>query len=240
MIRGLYTALSGMVASMTRQSVVADDVANVNTPGFKQGRTSQADFELALVRSAAAGANLGPLGSGTLGVGLTLDRAQGPLETTGNPTDLAIEGDGLFVVRTVGGTAYTRAGDFVLDGSRTLVTQEGQPVLDTAGRPIVVPAGSEFSVGPDGTVAGTGQRLALVAWPAGGLSRLGQNLYTAAAALPPAGGEIRQGSLERSNVDMAGAMTDLIRFQRSFAMDARALSIQDGTLGDASQLGRIR
>jgi flagellar basal-body rod protein FlgF len=236
MIRGFYTALSGIVSSMTRQAVVADNIANANTVGFKQSQTAQDDFELNLMNS--MGPRLGLLGTGAIPAGLKLDTSQGPLENSDKQSDLAIEGDGLFVVRTGSGVAYTRAGDFNVDVTGTLVTQQGYPVLDTAGHNIV--PGQNFVVDPDGTVEGTGQRIALVGWPPGGVTRLGQNLYSAGGQLTPATGVIRQKMIEGSNTDMALAMTDLVSLERNFQMSSRALSLQDGTLGDATQLGRLR
>jgi flagellar hook protein FlgE len=236
MIRGFYTALSGVVAAMTRQAVVADNIANVNTVGFKASRTRQTDYELQLMNS--LGPEIGLLGTGTIPSGLQLDISQGPLQVTGMQTDLAVEGDGLFVVRTGNGVAYTRAGNFQLDATGTLCTVQGYPVLDVNGH--TIQPGAKFTVGQDGTIAETGQRIALVAWPAGGATRLGENLYAAAGNVPPATGRIRQGMLEGSNTDLALEMTELITQQRSFQLSSRALSLQDGTLGDATQLGRLR
>jgi flagellar basal body rod protein FlgG len=236
MIRGFYTALSGVVAAMTRQAVVADNIANVNTVGFKQSRTLQTDYELSIMN--AVGPELGLLGSGTVPAGLRLDISQGPLYETGVQTDLAVEGDGLFVVRTGNGIAYTRAGNFQTDATGMLVTEQGYPVLDVAGH--TISPGLKFTVAADGTIAETGQRIALVAWPAGGATRLGENLYAAAGNVPPASGQIRQRMLEASNTDMSMAMTELISQQRQFQLSARALSLQDNTLGDATQLGRLR
>jgi flagellar hook protein FlgE len=245
MIRGFYTALSGMVSSMTRQAVVADNIANVNTVGFKQSRTTQDDYELQIMNS--QGPSLGELGTGAIPTNLRLDVTQGPLQPSDKQEDLAIDGDGLFVVRTGGGIAYTRAGDFITDATGTLVTQQGYPVLDTAGHNIV--AGQKFNVGTDGTVARidpiTGAstpvaRIALVGWPPGGVTRLGENLLSAGGTLAPATGQIHQRMLEGSNSDLAIGMTELISLQRNFQMSSRALSLQDGTLGDATQLGRLR
>jgi flagellar basal body rod protein FlgG len=240
MIRGFYTALSGIIASMNRQAIVADNIANVNTPGFKGSRSTQSDFGLTLASS--LGGPLGQLGTATLASGLTLDRLQGPLESTALPTDMAIEGDGLFVIRTAGGAlAYTRAGNFVVDMAGTLTTQLGEPVLDVAGRPIVVPGGAaNLVLDPNGNVAGTGQRIALVALPAAGMSRRGDNTYAISGPTSPAVGRVRQGVLERSNVDLATSMTELITIQRAFALSSRALSIQEQTIGDANDVGRVR
>ena len=236
MIRGFYTALSGVVAAMTRQAVVADNIANVNTVGFKQSRTNQTDYELQLMNS--LGPEIGLLGTGTVPSGLRLDISQGPLEVTGVQTDLAVEGDGLFEVRTGNGIAYTRAGNFQLDANGTLCTVQGYPVLDVNGQTIT--PGNPFTVDTNGVIQETGQRIALVAWPAGGATRLGQNLYAAGGTLPPATGAIHQRTLEHSNTDMSLAMTELISQQRSFQLSARALSLQDGTIGDATTLGRLR
>lgn len=245
MIRGFYTALSGMVSSMTRQAVVADNIANVSTVGFKQSRTTQDDYELQIMNS--QGPNLGQLGTGAVPTNLRLDISQGPLQVTDSQTDLAIEGDGLFVVRNGSGIAYTRAGDFVTDAAGTLVTQQGYPVLDTAGHNIV--PGQKFNVSTDGTVVRvdpitgaetTIARLALVGWPPGGVTRLGENLLSAGGTLAPATGAIHQRMLEASNTDLAVSMVDLISLQRNFQMSSRALSLQDGTIGDATQLGRLR
>jgi flagellar basal body rod protein FlgG len=239
MIRGFYTALSGIIASMNRQAIVADNIANVNTPGFKGSRSTQSDFGLTLASS--LGGPLGQLGTATLASGLTLDRLQGPLESTSLPTDMAIEGDGLFVIRGAGGAlAYTRAGNFVVDMAGTLTTQLGEPVLDVAGRPIVVPGGAaNLVLDPNGNVAGTGQRIALVALPAAGMSRRGDNTYAISGPTSPAVGRVRQGVLERSNVDLATSMTELITIQRAFALSSRALSIQEQTIGDANDVGRV-
>jgi flagellar basal body rod protein FlgG len=236
MIRGFYTALTGIVASMTRQSVVADNIANVNTIGFKQSRTTQDDFELQVMNS--LGPELGLLGTGTIPTNLKLDISQGPLQVTDNQADMAIEGDGLFVVRTGGGVAYTRAGNFVVDVTGTLVTQQGYPVLDTAGH--TIQPGQKFTVDNDGTIMETGQRIALVAWPPGGVSRLGGNLYSAGGQLAPASGQIHQRMIEASNTDMSVSMTELISLERSFQLSSRALSLQDNTIGDATQLGRLK
>ena len=236
MIRGFYTALSGVVSAMTRQAVVADNIANSSTVGFKQSRTAQDDFELQIMNS--LGPELGELGTGAAATGLKLDTSQGPLQSTGVQTDLAIDGDGLFEVRTGTGIAYTRAGDFQLDVTGTLVTEQGYPVLDVAGH--TISPGLKFTVGSDGTIDQTGQRIALVGWPPGGVTRLGENLYSAGGQLTPATGSIRQGTLEGSNTDMASAMTDLINLQRDFQMSSRAMTLQDGTLQDASQLGRLQ
>lgn len=247
MIRGIYTSVSELVAAQQRMDELGGNIANVSTPGFKEVLATQGDYGAGVGLSFGDGgsaAQIGRLSYGTVAVGATVERLQGPLLNTGNPTDLAISGDGLFAVGTPGGVAYTRAGDLAVDSTGTLVTQQGYPVLDTNGRAIRVAGGaSALSVGEDGTVAGTGQRLALVSFPANGLSILGENLYAISGPVQPVAAgasKIAQGFLEGSNVDMASSMTELIALQRTFQMSARSLSLQDQTLADATTIGRLR
>ncbi len=238
MIRGWYTSLSGAIAALRRLDVVADNVANVNTPGFRASRTRQLDFGAELAR--ADGSRLGRLGTATVPNGPFLDLSPGGLEPTGEPTDLAIEGDGLFVVRRPDGSrAYTRAGAFRFDALGRLTTPDGALVLAADGAPVVAPLGP-FVVGPDGTIEGTGRRLALVAWPPGGVRRLGGSLFAIDGPTTPAAGRVRQGVLERSNVDLAGSMVELIALQRSLALSARSWSVSDGTIDEAIRIGRLR
>jgi flagellar basal-body rod protein FlgG len=245
MIRGAYTAISGLIAAQRRMDVLGNNIANVNTTGFKEALATQSSLSMGVgLASDDQYLPLGRLGVGSFATGLTDNFAQGPILTTGIPTDLAISGDGLFVVGTPTGPAYTRNGAFVLDATRMLTTQQGEPVLDVTGRPIVVPGGaSTFVVAEDGTVEGTGQRIALVSVPATGLSRLGDNLFAIAGAVTPVAdgqGAIRQGALEGSNVDMATSMSELISIQRSYQLSARAFSLQDGTLDITNGLGRVK
>jgi flagellar basal-body rod protein FlgG len=245
MIRGASTAISGIIAAQRRMDVLGNNIANVNTTGFKEALATQAGLSMGVgVTDGDAYSPLGSLGVGTYAAGLKDDFAQGPILTTGIPTDLAVSGDGLFVVGTPTGPAYTRSGDFVLDVNGTLTTQNGEPVLDVTGKPIVVPGGaSSFTVGEDGTVQETGQRIALVSVPATGLTRLGDSLFAIAGPVTPVAagtGAMRQGALEGSNVDLASSMSELISVQRSYQLSARAFSLQDGTLETTTALGRVR
>jgi len=247
MIRGIYTSASGLVATQQRMDQLSGNIANVSTIGFKQILATQEDYgtgvSLAFGDGSAA-AGIGRLSYGTVATGSVIDRLQGPLISSGIPTDLAISGDGLFVVGTPNGVAYTRAGDFTLDAQGTLVTQQGYPVLDTNGTTITAAGGaSSFAVGPDGTVAGTGQKLAFISFPATGVTVAGENLFTITGPVAPVAagnGTIQQGFLEGSNVDLAGSMTDLISLQRLFQLSARSLGMQDQTLEDANNIGKLK
>jgi flagellar basal-body rod protein FlgF len=245
MIRGIYTSASGLVAAEQRMAELAGNIANTSTPGFKEILATQGDYGTGVGVSFGDGASavrIGRLSYGTVATGETIDRLQGPLLATDNPTDLAIAGDGLFAVGTPAGVAYTRAGDFAIDAGGKLVTQQGYPVLDTTGKPITVPGGaSTLAVGQDGTIAGTGQRLAFISFPATGLAMMGENLFALSGPVQPVAagaGTIQQGSLEGSNVDMAASMTELISVQRTFQLSARSLTLQDQTLEEANTVGK--
>ena len=240
MIRGFYTALSGIVESMTRQSIVSDNVANASTVGFKETLAGAA--QLGFNVGASTGGPSGFIGTGTYASGARLDLAQGALQETGIATALAIQGDGLFAVMTnTGAVAYTRAGDFKADAAGHLVTEEGYKVLDVTGKPVNITAGTgNFNVLADGTVAETGQKIAVLGIPAAGLGRLGANLYEPKGPVALITPDVRQATLEASNTDMGGAMTELISLQRSFQLASRALTLQDQSLGDANALGRLK
>ena len=247
MIRGTYVSESGLVAAPARMDMLSNNIANASTTGFKEILATQTDVgtTVGLLFGDGTGFNrLGPLSEGTMATGLLVNHLQGPLIATGLPTDLGIAGDGLFAVGTPSGLAFTRAGDFVIDATGTLTTQNGDPVLDTTGKPIIAPGGaSGFAVATDGTVAGTGQRIALVSFPTQGLTRLGENLYAIAGAVTPVAagaGTMSQGMLEGSNVNMANSMTELIAVQRMFQLSARSLTLQDGTLEDANNVGKVK
>ena len=245
MIRGDYTSVSALVTAQQRMDILSNNVANVSTPGFKEILATQEDvgFDVGLTFGDGAWTGLGSMALGTMTTGVTVNRVQGPVLDTGLRTDFAINGDGLFAVGTPTGLAYTRAGDFVCDATGTLTTEAGYPVLDTQGRPITVPEGTAFQVTPDGTITGTGQRIALVQFPETGLRRLGENLYAIDGAVTPVvngEGTIRQGAVEGSNVDLSSSMTELIAVQRAFQLASRSLVIQDQTLTDAIAVGRLR
>jgi flagellar basal-body rod protein FlgF len=245
MIRGIYTSISGVIAAQRRMDVLGNNMANVNTTGFKEALATQSAYDFGVgVAQGDSYTPLGTIGIATYASGLKDNWLQGALQASGIPTDLAVSGDGLFVVGTPSGPAYTRAGDFVIDVTGTLTTQGGEPVLDVKGKPVVVPAGSgHFTVSPDGTVQETGQRIALVAIPATGLQRIGNNLFSITGPVTPVKqgtGEMRQGFLEASNVDLAVEMTEMISVQRSYQLSARAFSVQDATLDVTNAIGRVK
>ncbi|MEO8723652.1 MAG: flagellar basal-body rod protein FlgG, partial [Sphingobium sp.] len=236
----LHVARSGLDAQNTKMQVIANNLANVNTTGFKKDR---ADFQTLayqqLVAAGAASDQQNKFATGTsLGTGVSLAGTsridtQGTLTSTGNALDLAIEGSGYFQVqRADGTTAYTRSGNFSRTAEGTMVTSDGLPVQPQ----IQIPEGAtSITVGNDGTVSATLQgqsaptelgklEIANFMNPAG-LQSIGGNLLTetAASGTPQAGaagldgrGAIRQGSLEASNVNVVEELVDMIECQRAY------------------------
>ena len=246
MISGLYTAGSGMAAYQSKLDVLANNLANVDTPGFK------ADL-FTLIPSGVSPLDLSGTTSptGSVEPGHTvLDRSPGVLKHTGNPLDLAIVGPGMFVVQTPQRMAFTRAGNFSRNADGYLVTPEGFRVLGTGG-PIRV-SEQGFTVDSRGqvsTVAGTGAagtegQLRIVAGPAPeNLVKFGANLYVPADGaadppdLPEAG--IVQGAIEASNVNVVRSMVDILVTMRSFEAYQRTVQAIDQTAGQATaDLGR--
>ncbi|MGD1107858.1 MAG: flagellar basal-body rod protein FlgF [Terracidiphilus sp.] len=226
---GYYAAMTGLVARTEALDTAAANLANAQTPGYRAEREF---FRSVLLGPEALDSQLGEAVNnyGLLG-GDRLSMAQGALEETGNPLDLAIEGQGFFMVQTPQGTRYTRDGSFQRTQSGQLVTQEGEPVLSAAGQPIVIPPG-EVSVGADGTVSVAGGAVAAVGvftFPAGTeLTPEGANRYVAPQGVTPVVAKdaaVHEGALEAANQDVVQGSLNLIVMQRQAEMMQRALTV---------------
>src|SRR5688572_31925301 len=136
MDRGLYIAASGMLAEQIRQDQIANDLANASTPGYKGDRTAQRSFGDLLLANSATGSAVGRQSTAVQVDSIETDFSPKPARETGEPLDFAINGEGFFAVQTAQGVRYTRNGQFSLDPQGRLVTAQGDPVLDTAGRAI--------------------------------------------------------------------------------------------------------
>jgi flagellar basal-body rod protein FlgG len=260
MFRSLHIAATGMSAQETQLEGVANNISNQNTVGYKRQRVEFQDLLYQNVREpgAATGPNtMAPnglqVGTGVRVVGTSRDFEQGALQNSGNPLDVAIEGDGFFVIQQPDGSpAYTREGTLKTDGLGRIVTNEGMP-LDP---PITIPAGaSSVSIAADGTVSATlsGQttpvqigaiQLAGFINP-NGLKALGHNLFISSVAsgepqLGPPGvdgrGTILQGSFEGSNVDVVTEMIGMINAQRGYEMNSKVITTADDMLRAATQM----
>jgi len=243
MLKGIYDTASGMLPQLVRVDTVANNLANANTAGFKRELVFSQEFTKAQQKTLPKQADWEQVKV----TGVAVDFAQGPIERTGDPRHLAIEGDAFFVVSTPNGPMYTRAGNFAISPQGKLTTQDGYPVLGEAGELTI--QGNEVVVEQGGRVAvdrrPVGQ-LKLVTFPKPyPLVRTAPGLFaTASDAAPPARAEkfaIIQGALEGSNTSLISEMVEMIESYRHFETGQRMIQIQDESLGKAvNQLGVVR
>jgi flagellar basal-body rod protein FlgG len=261
MMRALFSAATGMTAQQTNVDVIANNLANVNTSGFKRMRADFADLLYQTLRAPGTTTVQGSQSPSGIQIGMGARLAatsrmwhQGEFQNSGDPYHLAIQGDGLFQINTPDGIQYTRDGSFKRDVNGNLVTTEGF-LLEPA---INIPQGAEnIAVGADGTVTYTlpgeteaqqaGQiSLAKFVNPAGLLS-VGHNRYKATSASGPAitgtpgtdgMGTIAQGFLESSNVKIVEELVNLIIAQRAYEVNSRAIQTSDDMLQTANNLRR--
>jgi flagellar basal-body rod protein FlgF len=240
--RGLFAAASGMLADQIRQDVIANNLANATTAGFKGDVAVGEAFPDMLVSQLQTGAKVGTLGLGAHISQIATNDKQGALRQTGNTYDLAVAGSGWFSVQGQNGVAYTRNGTFSIDAKGQLVTADALPVLDDGGRPITIGEG-KASIAPDGRVSVDGRqiaKLALTALDPKRLHKLGDNLYTGTVQKGADPGRVEQGFLEGSNVNSVKEMVDLISTMRSFEAGQKAVQAEDDSLGKAvNEVGRI-
>lgn len=262
MIRALHSAASGMYAQQLNIDSIANNLANVNTTGFKRSQAEFQDLLYQNLRTSGVANSLGnvqptdlQVGTGVKAVSLSRNMGQGDLVQTGNSLDLAIEGGGFFQVRQLDGTlAYTRDGSLKVSSEGVLVTSDGL----TFEPEITVPQGTlDIQFSRDGIVsvlvAGDTEpvqvgtiELAAFTNPAG-LRALGQNLFAETAASgtallgTPASdqfGQVAQGFLETSNVQVVEEMVDMISAQRAYEVSSKAIQASDSMLSTAANLRR--
>jgi flagellar basal-body rod protein FlgG len=227
MERGLYIAASGMLAEQARQDLIAHDLANASTPGYKSDRVASKSFGEMLLHDTRTGAPIGGLGLGTQIDRQVTDTSAGPLRDTGEPLDFAVEGDGFFAVKTANGVRYTRDGQFSASSRGTLVTAAGDDVLG--------PSGAPGRIGADGRVLSTAVGVVALTNPA----REGDNLFTGTAGAGTTG-KVRGGALEGSAVDPVHTMVEMLGSLRAFEAGQRVITTIDSTLQKAAnQVGSI-
>jgi flagellar basal-body rod protein FlgG len=262
MIRALYSAASGLEAQQLNIDVIANNLANVNTSGYKQARGEFQDLLYQNIRASGAASSTSTdlpvglqVGLGSKPVATTRLFTQGDFRQTGNPLDLVIEGNGFFQVRLPNGDlAYTRDGSFHLNREGNVVTADGNP-LDPQ---ITIPNDAlTITVGTDGTVSVTQPsqsqaqqvgtiQLALFQNPAG-LNSIGKNLFmpTTSSGEPitgPAGengiGTINQGFIEQSNVSVVEEMVNMIIGQRAYEINSKVVRAADEMLQTINNVPR--
>ncbi|MDD4801783.1 MAG: flagellar basal-body rod protein FlgF [Syntrophomonas sp.] len=258
MIKGLYTAGSGMMLQMARQDVVANNLANVNTSGYKKdGTVCQAFPEMLISRLCDTKLNalgeetilppviIGSLSTGSIVTDIVTDHSHGSVKLTENYTDLAISSDGYFVIETPEGERFTRNGTFIINDAGILVNDQGYPVMDDTDSPIEL--AGEFSVDKDGNILVDNQvlaRLKIVNFAdIRFLQKQGDSymdprgqVYT--EAVNPG---VLQGYLESSNVNAIQEMVTLINVVRAYEACQKVVQAEDETMGVAiDSVGSVR
>jgi flagellar basal-body rod protein FlgF/flagellar basal-body rod protein FlgG len=242
---GFYAAFSGWLARSEALDAAASNLANSGTQGFRAEREY---FRSALMGPGALGDQLDSTVNnfGVLG-GNQLDLGQGALTATGNPLDVAIEGQGFFAIKAKNGIRYTRDGSFQRAANGTLVTSQGEPVLDVKNKPILIPAGT-ITIGAKGAISVNGAvvgDLGVFSFPsAASITPEGANRFAPVKGAKPklsAGATIRQGALEGSNQNVIEGTMDLILAQRQAEMMQKALVLFDNDLDKTAseQLPRV-
>lgn len=252
MVRGLYTAASGALVAQAQVDVIANNLANVDTAGFKsvllqvQSAPSLGVYRMQTVPSTAkptgrpSSSFVGALGTGAEVMDTPNSFAQGALKRTGNDLDVAIEGKAFFTINTANGVRYTRDGQFTRDANGQLVTMDGNQVLGQNG-PITLQQGP-VQISSDGTVMQNNQvidNLRLTQF--GNLTALRPegdvNYVNTGAAAPAAasGATVQQGFLESSNSSVVRSMVDLITAQRWFEANQKVIMTQDNANAYAIQ-----
>ncbi|OCA83831.1 flagellar basal body rod protein FlgG [Pseudobacillus wudalianchiensis] len=261
MLRSMYSGISGMKGFQNKLDVIGNNIANVNTFGFKKGRVTFKDMVSQQI-SGASGANNGLGGTNPKQVGLggqisSIDtiHTQGSLQTTARPLDLSISGDGFFVLSNGTDTLYTRSGNFYLDAEGNVVNSDGYYLQGEGGGNITIPPEAQsFSIGADGSITAVGATvdggpIQLAKFPnPDGLEKAGGNMYRESSnsgepELGAPGGEtgagkIVSGTLEMSNVDLSEEFTEMIVAQRGFQANTRIITTSDEILQELVNLKR--
>ncbi|WP_338452054.1 flagellar basal body rod protein FlgG [Niallia oryzisoli] len=263
MLRSMYSGISGMKNFQTKLDVIGNNIANVNTYGFKKGRVTFQDLVSQSISGASAPTGtIGGVNPKQVGLGSQLSTidtvdTQGSLQTTGRTLDLAISGDGYFVLSDGAITTYTRAGNFYLDTEGNLVDANGKYVQGQGGIINIPLDAKSFSIGSDGTVSyidsngslTTADQISIAKFSNnGGLDKVGSNNYqeTTNSGTPsvdvPGGangaGTLVSGALEMSNVDLSEEFTDMIVAQRGFQANTRIITTSDEILQELVNLKR--
>ncbi len=259
MNRGLYTASVGMITQMNKMDVVSNNIANVDTAGYKKDQviTRSFDEEMYMRVNEENSLNIVPNGKnvGTLNLGNNVDVIRtkfttGSLQSTANPTDLAIDGDGFFSVNYIDPSGnvtekYTRNGSFSLGPNGELLTAGGYGVLDETSNPIVIPSGTIPTVQEDGTVYANGEYVAKIKVTTfednSYLQKFGENFYDAVngAVTTEFSGSIRQGYTEMSNVNSVEEMVEMINLSRAYEASSKVIQTYDTIMQkEANEIGR--
>lgn len=264
MLQSMNTAATGMVAQQYNLDIISNNLANVNTTAFKTQRAEFNDLTYQTMQLSGTSTSASTLQPTSVQVGLGVNFSsnatsftQGPMESTGNALDVAIKGNGFFKVKLPDGNfAYTRDGNFQTDANGNMVTSDGYSLEP----PINIPTGATaVNIAADGTVSGLlpgandpttlgNMKVSVVPNPAG-MTRMGQNLYTAntASGTPTdvapgdsgtGAGTLQATFLEGSNVQVVDEMVRMIMAQRAYEINSKAIQTSDQLLSMVDGLAR--
>jgi len=220
-----YATLSRQTGLMAEMQSLANNIANISTTGFRREGVTFAEFVARLGEGQDGLAMATPLAR-------RIDTTQGELKPTGGALDMAILGDGYFLVQTPAGQQLTRDGAFSTDGNGNLVTMDGYQVLDSGGSTIFVPPDGQLKVGEDGTLSSNGDAIGQigVVMPTdpNGLERAGAGLFTSSAGVEPViEPVVRQGFVEGSNVNAVLEISRMIEVQHAYEQGQKFLDQED-------------
>jgi len=251
MVYGIYQSAAGMIVNQYRQSVLANNLANLDTVGFKHDlsvvRERRVETREDCLSCSLSDRVLDRMTGGSLVAPTVTTFEQGAIQVTGGALDVAIDGSGFFAVKDGSNTRYTRDGRFTVDGNGALVTAGGRPVLDEQGQPIDIPeeARARLQIDANGSVRSGEEelgRIGLVDFAdRARLCKVGSNLFDAAGTqaetVTP---RFRTNSIESSTVDPTKAMVAMIEVSRAYEMNANLVGLADTTLGRAvNDIARI-
>ncbi len=239
MLQGINTATAGMMADEQWQQILANNLAQSDTTGYRSETAVLGSFpQVLLSRTGAQPATLQTVSEGTGLVATVPDMSEGALQQTGQPLDVALSGPGMFAVQGPSGVLYTRAGHFTLDANGSLVTPQGYRLLSTAGTPIQ--AGPGAAIGSDGTVTYQGKtagQIGVFAPTTGQLADAGGGFFQATGSVAPQGTpQLSPGYLEGSNVSAPEVLASMIQVLRHFEAGQQFLNQDAATIDRFTQV----
>lgn len=252
MLRGMYTSLSAMINLQTSQNIITNNIANVNTTGYKSEKLISKAFNDVLIsnndRYINGKSNKQELGTLNLGVKIdevNINYLQGTLVETNNETDFAINGNGFFtVIDNLGSKYYTRDGVFNINSEGYLVNGAGYELINTNNQPIYI-GNSKINIDNDNNInldSGVSHKFNIVDFDDyNALKKVGQNFYSGDGARETNNYELKSGYKEASNVDIIEQTSDLMSNLRAFEANQKVVQVMDSTLDKiASEIGVVR
>lgn len=256
MVRGLYTASTGMINQMARLDVISNNLANSDTTAYKkEGATSQSFDALMAIKINDSSVHYIPQPIGKLSLGVKIgetytDYSDGNLEETSNTFDVALAGKGFFAVsyadeNGMQSVRYTRDGNFSINSEGILMTRDGDFILDENGDTIMIPQGTDIVINENGMIFASGQEVAklqLVDFEDYDyLKKFGENMYIAidGSVIQDASCKVYQGYLESSNVNVISEMVEMISVARNYESNQKIIQSIDSTLERAVNLGKL-